>query len=253
MVWGQAMANYDARQGRAVLKKAQETPNLVTDTSRNVQFGPFALDAGTRQLRRHGTDIHLPRKAFELLWTLIAERPRVMSKQELQAAIWPDSHVDAAGLNVLVGDLRKALGDDAKSPTYIRTVHGVGFAFCGEVIGSAGASSADVSAWVVAGERTFRLSAGENAIGRDPGSAVWIDVPGVSRRHAAIEIDVNKTNARLRDLGSTNGTFIGRKSVAAGVELEDGDEFEVGPVSLTFRRWSPEKSADTRRIRRKSR
>jgi DNA-binding winged helix-turn-helix (wHTH) protein len=251
MVWGQAMANYDARQGGAVLKKAQETPNLVADTSRNLQFGPFALDAGTRQLRRDGADIHLPRKAFELLWTLIAERPRVMSKQELQAAIWPDSHVDAAGLNVLVGDLRKALGDDAKNPSYIRTVHGVGFAFCGEVVGSAPTPPADVAAWVVAGERTFRLSDGDNAIGRDPRSAVWIDVPGVSRRHAAIEVKAKDTRARLRDLGSTNGTFVGRTPVADGVELEDGDEFEVGPVSLIFRRWSPEKSADTRRIRRK--
>lgn len=247
------MANYDARPGSAVLKKAQETPNLVADTSERVQFGPFSLDASTRQLRRDGAEIHLPRKAFELLWTLITERPRVMGKQELQRAIWPDSHVDAAGLNVLVGDLRKALGDDAKSPRYIRTVHGVGFAFCGDVGSGPGESTSEVAAWVVAGERTFRLSDGDNAIGRDPRSPVWIDVPGVSRRHAAIDVDVARGTARLRDLGSTNGTFIGRTRIADAVELSDGDAFEVGTVSLTFRRWSPEKSADTRRIRRKSR
>lgn len=220
-------------------------------TPRNFQFGPFTLDAGTRQLRKSGVDIHLPRKAFELLWTLVAERPRVMSKQELQAAIWPDSHVDAAGLNVLVGDLRRALGDDARQPMFIRTVHGVGFAFCGEVASSAAAPLAGAPAWVEANGRTFKLADGENAIGRDPRSAVWLDVPGVSRRHAAIVVE--PARAVLSDLGSTNGTFIGRTRVGDGVQLNDGDAFDVGPVSVTFRRWSPDQSADTRRIKRKNR
>src|SRR5262245_2011615 len=67
-------------------------------------FGPFTLDSETRRLLRDDEDVHLPRKAFELLSTLLTHRPKVLGKDELHAAIWPDSHVDAAGLNVLVGD-----------------------------------------------------------------------------------------------------------------------------------------------------
>jgi DNA-binding winged helix-turn-helix (wHTH) protein len=223
----------------------------LADTSGRLRFGPFVLDFRTRQLHRDGAEIHLSRKAFELLATLIAERPRVMSKQELQTVIWPDSHVDAAGLNVLVGDVRKLLGDDARQPAFIRTAHGVGFAFCAEVAADGSDRAAAGTAWLVAGNRTFTLSDGENVIGRDPRSTVWLDGSGVSRRHAAIVIEAAK--ATLRDLASTNGTYIGRRRVERDVELADGDTFDVGTVTLTFRRWSSEQSADTKRIKRKSR
>jgi DNA-binding winged helix-turn-helix (wHTH) protein len=227
----------------------------LADTSGRLRFGPFVLDLRTRQLHRGGAEIHLSRKAFELLATLIAERPRVMSKQELQTMIWPDSHVDAAGLNVLVGDVRKLLGDDAKQPAFIRTVHGVGFAFCAEVAEEAAdrADRAAGAAWLVAGNRTFTLGDGENVIGRDPRSAVWLDESGVSRRHAAIVIDAAQATATLRDLARTNGTYIGQRRVDRDVELADGDTFDVGSVTVTFRRWSSAQSADTKRIKRKSR
>lgn len=227
----------------------------MADISGRLRFGPFVLDFRTRQLHRGGAEIHLSRKAFELLATLIAERPRVMSKQELQTVIWPDSHVDAAGLNVLVGDVRKLLGDDAKQPAFIRTVHGVGFAFCAEVAaeGSDRMGRAAGTAWLVAGNRTFTLGDGENVIGRDPRSTVWLDESGVSRRHAAIVMEPTLAKATLRDLASTNGTYMGPRRVDRDVELADGDTFDVGSVTLTFRRWSSDQSADTRRIKRKGR
>jgi DNA-binding winged helix-turn-helix (wHTH) protein len=218
------------------------------------RFGLFTLDSETRQLLRGDEVIHLGRKAFELLSTLLAHRPRVVGKDELQAALWPDSHVDAAGLNVLVGDLRRALGDDPKRPQFIRTVHGVGYAFCGEAVQADEPSAAhDAACWLVAGDRTFRLSDGENLIGRDPGCPVWIDADRVSRRHAAIIIDRAQNAVHLRDLGSTNGTFLGRSRVVRPVALNDGDEINVGSVALKFRRWFPDRAPETRRIRKKGR
>jgi DNA-binding winged helix-turn-helix (wHTH) protein len=215
------------------------------------RFGPFTLDSGTRQLLRGDKEIHLGRKAFELLSTLLAHRPRVLEKDELQAALWPDSHVDSAGLNVLVGDLRRALGDDPKRPRFIRTVHGVGYAFCGAAVqADDGFAPHAAACWLVAGDRTFRLSDGDNLIGRDPGCAVWIDADGVSRRHAAIVIDGVRNTVQLRDLGSTNGTFLGGSRVVQSIALNDGDEISVGSVALKFRRWFPERAPETRRIRR---
>ena len=220
------------------------------------RFGPFTLDSATRQLRRDGEDVHLPRKAFDLLSALLARRPEVLEKDELNAVLWPDSHVDAAGLNVLVSDVRRALGDDPRRPLFIRTVHGVGYAFCGDAVHDAAAEGtpppmAATSCWLAWGERRFRLSEGENVIGRDPQCGVWVDADRVSRRHAGIVIDLAQDTVYLHDLASTNGTFLGRSRVCEPVALSDGDDIRIGSVTLRFRRWFPDRAPDTRRIRRK--
>jgi DNA-binding winged helix-turn-helix (wHTH) protein len=218
------------------------------------RFGPFTLDSATRQLLRDDVEIHLPRKAFDLLSTLVAHRPKVVGKDELDAAVWPDSHVDAAGLNVLVSELRRALGDAAKRPRFIRTVHGVGYAFCGDAVHVEEPAEAPPASacWLTWGNRTFQLSAGENVIGRDPRCHVWLDAARVSRRHASIAVDPAGDAVSLRDLASTNGTFVGRSRVVEAVALTDGDSIRIGTVVLRFRRWYPDRAPDTRRIRRRS-
>jgi DNA-binding winged helix-turn-helix (wHTH) protein len=215
------------------------------------RFGPFTLDSETRQLRRGDAEIHLSRKAFDLLSTLLAHRPKVMDKDELHRTLWPDSHVDAAGLNVLVGDVRRALGDEARRPQFIRTVHGVGYAFCGEAtrVQETPPPPATTPCWLVWGDRTFRLSDGENDIGRDPRCSIWLDAPRVSRRHASIVVSLVEDTVFLCDLGSTNGTFLGRARVSQPVALSDGAEIKIGTVGLKFRRWFPESAPATRRIR----
>jgi pSer/pThr/pTyr-binding forkhead associated (FHA) protein len=80
---------------------------------------------------------------------------------------------------------------------------------------------------------------------------VWLDAPGVSRRHARIFIDGVEGTVFLSDLGSTNGTFLGRSRVEQSVALTDGDDIKMGTVALKFRKWVPEQAPDTRRIRRK--
>src|SRR5215510_10429238 len=94
------------------------------------RFLQFTVDSNTRQLLRDGSEVHLSTKAFDLLCVLLARRPSVVGKEELLRQIWPDSYVAEANLNVLVGEVRRALGDNAQTPQFIRTVHGVGYAFC---------------------------------------------------------------------------------------------------------------------------
>jgi DNA-binding winged helix-turn-helix (wHTH) protein len=219
-----------------------------------IRFGPFTLDSDSRQLFRGDAEVHLPRKAFDLLSTLLARRPKVLNKDELHEALWPDSHVDAAGLNVLVGDLRRALGDDPKRPQFIRTAHGVGYAFCGEAVQlSETPPQANTACWLVWGDRTLRLADGDNVIGRDPGCTIWVDAPRVSRQHAKITINLAEDTVVLSDLGSTNGTFLRRSRVRQPVPLSDGDAIRIGMVVLKFRRWFPERAPETRRIRKGAR
>src|SRR4051794_40246604 len=139
-------------------------------------FQQFTVDSATRQLLSDGKEIHLSTKAFELLCVLLTRRPNVVSKEELLQQVWPDSHVVEANLNVVVGEVRKALGDNAQTPQFIRTVHGVGFAFCGNAneLGSNSAPPvAETHCWLIGKDRNFVLVDGDNVIGRDPSCTIW--------------------------------------------------------------------------------
>jgi len=220
-----------------------------------VRFGPFTVDAETRQLLRDGSEIHLSPKAFDLLCVLAERGPKVVEKAELLRRIWPDTFVVDAGLNVLIGEVRRALGDDARRPRYVRTVHGVGYAFCGEARDTpvAGVPTRAMPCWLVGADRTFRLAEGQNIIGRDPGCAVWLDSPSVSRRHARLTIASETRRVVFEDLDSTNGCVVRGAIVDAPIDLSDGDAVTIGSVELRVYLWNGEKAAETKRIPRKRR
>jgi hypothetical protein len=206
---------------------------------------------------RDASELHLSPKAFDLLWSLIEHRPRVVSKTDLHARLWPDTYVVDANLNVLIGEIRRALGDSAKQPRFIRTVHGVGYAFCGgaaEVKDAAMSVAARQTAcWIVAKDRTFRLADGENIVGRDPECIVWLDSDSVSRVHARIVVDSADRRIWVEDLASKNGTRHRGMRVRDRVELSDGDELIFGAVRVKLRSWGSATAAETKRISRTKR
>jgi DNA-binding winged helix-turn-helix (wHTH) protein len=217
------------------------------------RFAQFTIDSETRQLLSDGREIHLSPKAFDLLCALIETRPKVVEKADLHARIWPNTFVVDANLNILIGEIRRALGDIAQGSRFIRTVHGVGYAFCGTASDDPRPrSDRDLFCWVVWKGRSYRLAEGDNIIGRDPRSDLWLDADGVSRRHAIIRVDSNNRRAKLEDLGSTNGTFVERASVEGEVALSDGDLIQVGTVDLTVHLWPADQLPDTKKIRRRS-
>ena len=91
-------------------------------------FGDFVFDRGTRQLRLGGAERPLGPKAFELLDLLLSQRPNVIPRERIRRRLWPAVTVSESTLATVVADLRAALGDDAKEPRFLRTVHGVGYA-----------------------------------------------------------------------------------------------------------------------------
>jgi DNA-binding winged helix-turn-helix (wHTH) protein len=218
-----------------------------------VAFDRFTFDSETRQLLQAGTAVHLSPKGFDLLQVLLERRPAVVSKAELQAHVWPGTFVEDAGLSVLVADIRRALDDDPRQPAFIRTVHGRGYAFCGTAIDVAGSVRPDAPlpsrCWVTWREHTRNLTAGPNIIGRDPACEVWIDAPGVSRRHA--RISVMREGITLEDLASTNGTFLGRRRVTSPQPLSDGDRIGLGDEMVTFRVWSETRPRATEPVGRR--
>lgn len=218
-----------------------------------VQFGEFTFDRAGRQLLAQGAAVHLSPKAFDVLRVLLDRRPEAVSKDDLLASVWPDTFVVEASLTMVIAEIRRALGDHSRSPRFVRTVQRYGYAFSAEAReltpAATGGHDAPPPAWLVWDGQTLALRAGENVIGRDPRSDVWLDVAGVSRTHARLSLDGE--TATLEDLGSKNGTSIGGEPVSAATTLADGDVITCGPVDLQFRRWSERSSIATERVTRR--
>lgn len=201
-----------------------------------MRFGRFEFDPVTRRVRCEGEEIHLAPRVFELLVALLDGAPRVVSKRELHARLWPGGAVADATLVALVKQLRAALGDRDRNAPLIRTVHRVGYALEAPVMHDDRLAHAPAGAacWLTIGQRRLSLLTGENLIGRDDAANIRLDHPVVSRRHARIL--VGDAGARIEDLGSKNGTFVdGRPVLGVVVPLHDGMQLGFGTVLVTYR------------------
>jgi DNA-binding winged helix-turn-helix (wHTH) protein len=195
------------------------------------------VDPRTRQLLHAGKEIHLSPKAFDLLVILIENRGRAMSRTALHEQLWPSTFVVDTNLASRIAEIRRALSDTSDDPLYIRTMHRFGYWFVGSVREDAAARpdrrEAASPRWLLWDLRQVKLVEGENLIGRAPDADVWIDAPGVSRKHARITL-VNQC-ATIEDLASKNGTFVAGKRITTPSVLNDGDQIRLGSVLLTFR------------------
>jgi DNA-binding winged helix-turn-helix (wHTH) protein len=213
-----------------------------------VLLGECEFDSGRRLLLRHGRAEPLSPKAFQLLELLLDRRPEAIAKAELLERLWPGTFVSDASLYNLVAEVRAALGDASRAPRFVRTVPRYGYAFHGD---ARSAPAVDVSgpapagARLLLGRREWLLSEGSNLVGRDRDSAVRIDSPTVSRHHARIVVGPDET--MVEDLESKNGTLVNGQRVEQRVALADGDEIQVGSVTMTYRILDGLPSTVTRR------
>jgi hypothetical protein len=161
---------------------------------------------------------------------LIDASPRIVRKRELHDRLWPMGIVADATLVALVKQIRRALADhDAR---LIRTVHRVGYAFDGPIITEQRAPSS-MPRWLIDKGRPIALIDGENTVGRDLQSHVWLEHATVSRRHARIVVSVD--GALLEDLCSKNKTTLDGMPISAPARLSNGARIGFGHVFVTYR------------------
>jgi len=146
-------------------------------------FLDFVVDAANARLRRGAEIIPLRPKALALLSCLAARPGRLVTKDELLATVWPDTSVSDWVLTSTVRELRDALGDDAREPRIIETVHRRGYRFlpavdsaptpratqAGSRVVGRSAELAALAGWfgrAVAGERQIVFIIGEAGIGK---------------------------------------------------------------------------------------
>jgi DNA-binding winged helix-turn-helix (wHTH) protein len=216
-----------------------------------LRFGPFEFDASTRELLNEGRRVHLSPKSFDLLQILVEKRPALVTKGDLQDRLWPDAVVLEANLGNAVAEIRKALGDDPRSPRFISTVSRRGYRFSGDAQVVSAADSvrphAAVRWWLVWKDTMLPLSDGENVVGRNPQSDIWIDAGSVSRVHAHIIIAGGR--AIVEDRRSTNGTYVNGARITSRHPLVDGTRVTFGSEEAVFREWSDTAAAATEPVR----
>jgi DNA-binding winged helix-turn-helix (wHTH) protein len=210
-----------------------------------IHFDRFVLDTGRAQLFDGSAVVQLTPKAFGVLRLIAERRPDVVDKDTIAAEVW-GAPVSDASLTMVMTELRKALGDSPTNPSFIRTAHRRGYAFC------ASAETADepreaARVFLVVDGRRLPLRDGETVVGRDEGCGLRLDDPSVSRRHARFVVRDDRST--VEDLNSTNGTLVnGRKAKAGGVSLQAGDTIKIGGVTARFDAPRAQRSGKTVRL-----
>ena len=107
----------------------------VLPGTKTIRFGAFEADLQTGQLWKSGSRVKLQDQPFRVLQVLLERPGALVTREELQARIWPQENFgdfDHA-VNVAVAKLRTALGDSAEDPSFIETVPRRGYRFIAEL------------------------------------------------------------------------------------------------------------------------
>ena len=97
-------------------------------------FGSLRLDPVNACLWRGTQPVALTPKAFDVLHYLVTHPDRLVPKDELLDAVWPETAVSDTVVRIAIGELRRALGDTAQASRFIATVHRRGYRFIAPVL-----------------------------------------------------------------------------------------------------------------------
>jgi Tol biopolymer transport system component/DNA-binding winged helix-turn-helix (wHTH) protein len=109
----------------------------MAETARQLQllrFGDFEADLRSGELRKAGVKLKFGGQPFQVLSILLEQPGEVVTREELQKRLWPDTFVDVDhNLNTAINKVREVLGDSAESPRFVETLPRRGYRFIGEL------------------------------------------------------------------------------------------------------------------------
>lgn len=95
-----------------------------------IRFGVFEVDVKAAEIRKNGIKLKLSGQPFQILTILLSRPGEIVTREELQKQLWPDTYVDAErNLNTAINKIREILGDSADSPRFIETLPRRGYRF----------------------------------------------------------------------------------------------------------------------------
>ncbi len=117
-----------------VMTDVPADPGGRPQAAQHLAFGPYVINLTSLQLERYGARVGLAPQAARLLTYLIQHRDRVVTRDELREQLRSGRDVEPdQGLDQAIGQIRKALADDAASPHFIVTVPGEGYRFIADL------------------------------------------------------------------------------------------------------------------------
>ena len=211
--------------------------NRAIASRRPYQLGDWLVEPMLDRISRGEQIVQLRPRAMDVLAFLALQAGDLASKRELIDAVWRTEFVSEHALTQVIAELRAALGDNARDPSYIENIPRRGYRLVASLtpIESAEPAAGGLSLpFRLEGEGgEFPLAQGSNLIGRTADAVVLIDRTQVSRCHARIVVE--GTAATLEDLGSKNGTFLNGQRLRQPSMLTDGDEIWIGRSVARFR------------------
>jgi Tol biopolymer transport system component/DNA-binding winged helix-turn-helix (wHTH) protein len=120
-------------------------PNQV-GTSQVIRFATFEVDLQAQELRKAGLRLKLTGQPFQVLAILLEQPGVVVTREELQKRLWPDTFVDVDhNLNTAINKIREVLGDSAENPRFVETLPRRGYRFIAPITvnGTAAAAVTD--------------------------------------------------------------------------------------------------------------
>ena len=109
------------------MAETQSRPRLV-------RFGAFEADVRTGELRKDGVKLKFSGQPFQVLLILLERPGDVVTREELQKRLWPDTFVDVErNLNTAINKIREVLGDSAENPRFLETLPRRGYRFIAPV------------------------------------------------------------------------------------------------------------------------
>src|SRR5882724_7430884 len=104
----------------------------IVHSSELFRFGTFEVDLRAGELRKNGVRLKLTGQPFQVLAILLERAGEVVTREELQKNLWPDTFVEVEhNLNSAINKIREALGDSAESPRFVETLPRRGYRFIG--------------------------------------------------------------------------------------------------------------------------
>ncbi len=163
------------------------------------RFDRFELDDERLLLRAGGESVAIQPRAFEVLCYLVRHRDRVVTKDELLDRFWPDVAVEPNALNRALHLARKAVGDDARSQSVIKTVSRVGFHFVARVDERETPSPNRADALIGRADVLDALESDFAHAAAGAGRAIWIEgEAGVGKTRLAQELIARASESGAR-------------------------------------------------------
>lgn len=115
---------------KAVLRRSYQL-ELIQEDDNVIRFSDLEIDRMARQVKTNRGYVQLTKKEFNTLWLLALKPNRVFSKEEILSTVWGKEQWDMDKVTVLMSRLRDKIETDPDSPSFIKTVWGVGYKFEG--------------------------------------------------------------------------------------------------------------------------